>query len=98
MGHVAPHPEAVDVRSDRRRTTGRSGRRHRPRRRVAGDRRPRVGLRLSHQQRLAESIRILFGTIAFFAFLIALPILALVPFFMVALFLGVFGTLFSGIV
>jgi uncharacterized membrane protein len=52
----------------------------------------------SRQQRLAESIRILFGTIAFFVFLIALPLVALVPFFMVALFLGVFATLFSGIV
>ena len=52
----------------------------------------------SRQQCLAETIRILFGTIAFFAFLIALPLLALVPLFMVALFLGVFGTLFSGIV
>jgi hypothetical protein len=65
---------------------------------VAGDRRPRAGLRLSRQQRLAESIRILFGTIAFFVFLIAPPLVALVPFFMVALFLGVFATLFSGIV
>jgi hypothetical protein len=65
---------------------------------VAGDRRPRAGLRLSRQQRLAESIRILFGTIAFFVFLIAPPLVALVPFFIVALFLGVFATLFSGIV
>jgi hypothetical protein len=48
---------------------------------VAGDRRPRAGLRLSRQQRLAESIRILFGTIAFFVFLIAPPLVALVPFF-----------------
>jgi hypothetical protein len=52
----------------------------------------------SRQQRLAESIRILFGTIAFFVFLIALPLVALVPFFMVALFLGGFATLFGGIV
>ena len=59
---------------------------------------PEPVFELSRQQRMAETLRILFGTIAFFAFLIALPLLALVPFFMVALFLGVFGTLFSGIV
>ncbi len=59
---------------------------------------PEPVFELSRRQRLAETIRILFGTIAFFVFLIALPLVALVPFFMVALFLGVFGTLFTGIV
>jgi len=59
---------------------------------------PEPGFELSRQERLAETIRILFGTIAFFVFLIALPLVALVPFFMVALFLGVFGTLFGGTV
>jgi hypothetical protein len=41
---------------------------------------PEPVFELSRQQRLAETIRILFGTIAFFAFLIALPVVALVPF------------------
>ncbi len=59
---------------------------------------PEPGFELSRQQRMAETIRILFGTIAFFVFLIAPPLVALVPFFIEALFLGVFGTLFSGIV
>ena len=59
---------------------------------------PEPGFESSRQPRLAETIRILFGTIAFFVFLIAPPLVALVPFFIVALFLGVFGTLFSGIV
>ncbi len=97
MGHVAPHPEAVDLRSDGWRTTGRSGRRHRPRRGRPPPP-PEPDFELSRQQRLAETIRILFGTIAFFVFLIVLPLVALVPSFMVALFLGVFATLFSGIV
>jgi len=59
---------------------------------------PEPVFELSRQQRLAETIRILFGTIALFAFLIALPFLALVPFIMMSLFLGVFAILFSGIV
>ncbi len=59
---------------------------------------PEPDFELSRQQRLAEAIRLLIGTIAVFVFPMALPLLAPVPFFMVALFLGVFATLFGGIV
>ena len=89
----------MDVRSDGRKTTGRS--RLDTARDVAARASavaPEPVFESSRQQRLAETIRILFGTIASFAFLIALPFLALVPFIMMSLFLGVFAILFSGLV
>jgi len=53
---------------------------------------------VSRDERVADPIGIVASVVAVYSFLIALPLLALVPVAVTALFLGMMVTLFAGVV